>query len=102
MKRLAIPAVLVAAFLATGCGETQEVCRTYGNRTVCRTERVKTGAARERELRHSVWVLDWTRCVEEGRGSKKQCQTDPDRTGRESTHQLLPRANGWDGVSKPN
>ena len=39
MKRLAIPAVLVAAFLATGCAEdTIKVCRTYGNQTICRTE----------------------------------------------------------------
>ena len=38
MKRLAIPAVLVAAFLATGCADTVEVCRTYGNQTICRTE----------------------------------------------------------------
>lgn len=78
MKRFAIPAVLVAAFLATSCGETEEVCRTYGNRTVCRTERVKSYAERERSLKGSMKILD--------------------RTGRESTHQLLPRANGWDGT----
>jgi len=38
MKHLAIPAVLVATFLATGCAETVEICNTYGNQTICRTE----------------------------------------------------------------
>lgn len=46
MKHLAIPAALVAAFLATGCAETVEVCNTYGNRTTCYTE----NAAKQRRI----------------------------------------------------
>ena len=38
MKSLAIPAALVVALFATGCGETVEVCNTYGNQTICRIE----------------------------------------------------------------
>ena len=73
MKHLAIPAVLVAAFLATGC-ETQEVCRTYGNQTICHTERVPTEAERKRSLKHAVYTLDWTNCVQRGQGSREYCK----------------------------
>lgn len=74
MKRLAVPAVIATALLSTACAETEQVCRTYGDRTVCRTERVLTGAARERRIDTALYTLDWTNCVERGEGSEAFCQ----------------------------
>ena len=74
MKYLAIPATLAVALLSTACAETEQVCRTYGNQTTCRTERVKSHAERERSLNNSIWILDWMNCFEAGQGTEEQCK----------------------------
>ena len=74
MKRLAIPATLAVALLSTACAETEQVCRTYGNQTTCRTERVKSRAERERSLDNAIYTLDWINCVRDGEGSREVCQ----------------------------
>ena len=71
MKRLAIPAVLVAAFLSTSC---QQVCKTYGNETTCQWERIPTEAERDRKVDHALYQLDWLNCVDRGEGTREQCQ----------------------------
>ena len=75
MKHLTIPAVLVAAFLATGCAETQQVCRRYGNQEICRTERVPTAAERDSRLNHAMYTIDWMDCVELGQGTQDYCKS---------------------------
>ena len=74
MNRLAIPATLAVALLSTACAETEQVCRTYGNKTTCRTERVKSRAERERSLDNAIFTIDWMNCVELGQGSREVCK----------------------------
>ena len=70
MKRLAIPAALMAAFLSTGCSETYTACKWVGSEFQCREKKRATRS----EIDYSMYVLDWTNCVERGEGTRAQCQ----------------------------
>ena len=58
MKRLAIPAALVAAFLATGCTETEQVCRRSGNQITCREELAPSASESKARLERASRYLD--------------------------------------------
>ena len=71
MKPLFLAAA-VAAFFVTGCAETRKVCRTYGNQTICRTER-------EPSADWASSYLDYTNCIQAGktRGYCKKVHNQP-------------------------
>ena len=73
MKPLFLAAA-VAAFFVTGCVKTREVCRTYGNETICRTEREPSAAESKRRADRAAAQLDIYNCIERGEGDRGYCR----------------------------
>lgn len=72
MKKVALTAAAMAAFLLVGC--THEVCETIGSRTTCETQFKPSQAEKDRELDNALYTIDWMSCVEYGEGSRQYCQ----------------------------
>ena len=77
MRKVALTAAALAAFLLVGC--THEVCTTIGNTTTCETQFKPSQAEQDKERKRDLYLLDQLDCMEAGQFSEQYCESQARR-----------------------